>query len=127
MLIASAAGTPVTVQAWRSAWESYVTEMETAINGCSERWYGEKREHQGKELPPFIRFTVKPYDLRHSFCTWCRDNGVEINTCVHWMGHADAKMILQIYDEFSTERSKSEAEKLKKSLFQVQTEVQAKE
>ncbi len=126
MLIASAAGAPVTVQAWRSVWESYVTEMETAINGCSERWYGKKREHQGKELPPFIRFTVKPYDLRHSFCTWCRDNGVEINTCVHWMGHADAKMILQIYDEFSAERSKSEAEKLKKSLFQVQTEVQAK-
>ena len=127
MLVSSADGNPVTVQAWRSAWESYVTEMETAINGCEERWYGKKNEYKGQDLPPFIRFTVRPYDLRHSFCTWCRDNGVEINTCVHWMGHADAKMILQIYDEFSPERSKREAEKLEKTLFRVQNQVQTDE
>lgn len=123
-LIASASGKPVTVQAWRSAWESYVTAMETAINGCQERWYGRKKEHKGKPLPPFIHFTALPYDLRHSFCTWCRDHGVEINTCVHWMGHADAKMILRVYDEFSPERSKLEAEKLNQLLFRVQDGVQ---
>ena len=125
MLVQSADGHPVTVQAWRSAWKSYVTEMETAINGCPERWYGKKKEHQGKTLPPFVHFTVVPYDLRHSFCTMCRDNGVEINTCIHWMGHKDAKMILRIYDEFSQERSKREAEKLSQSLFGMQNGVQA--
>lgn len=117
MLVRSANGKPVTVQAWRSAWESYVFDMETAINGCQERWYGKKKEQQGKDLPPFVHFTVLPYDLRHSFCTMCRDNGVEINTCIHWMGHKDAKMILKIYDEFSQERSKNEAEKLEKAIF----------
>lgn len=117
MLIQSAHGNPVTVQAWRSAWESYVFAMETAINGCQERWWGKKRDQQGKPLPPFVRFTVVPYDLRHSFCTMCRDNGVEINTCIHWMGHKDAKMILKIYDEFSPERGKREAEKLERTLF----------
>ena len=124
MLIASASGELVTVQAWRSVWASYVSAMEVAINGCQERWYGKKREHQGKELPPYIHFTVKPYDLRHSFCTWCRDNGVEINTCVHWMGHADAKMILRVYDEFTPERGKIEAEKLEKLVFHMQDNMQ---
>ena len=116
-LVQSADGKPVTVQAWRSAWESYVFCMETAINGCQERWYGKKKEQQGKTLPPFVHFTVVPYDLRHSFCTMCRDNGVEINTCIHWMGHKDARMILKIYDEYTQERGKKEAEKLEKSLF----------
>lgn len=119
MLVRSAEGKPVTVQAWRSVWESYVTEMETAINGCPERWYGKKREHRGKQLPPFVKFTVVPYDLRHSFCTMCRDADppVELNTCIHWMGHKDAKMILAIYDEYNQDRSKKEAEKLEKNLF----------
>ena len=117
MLVQSADGEAVTVQAWRSAWESYVFAMETAINGCQERWWGKKREHMGKKMPPFIHFTVVPYDLRYSFCTMCRDNGVEINTCVHWMGHKDAKMILKIYDQYTPERGKKEAEKLEKSLF----------
>ena len=91
--------------------------MEKEINGCEKRWYGKTKEHKkilasGGKLPEWIEFTVVPYDLRHSFCTMCRDNGVELNTCVHWMGHADAKMIMQIYDEFSEDRGKSEAEKL---------------
>lgn len=117
MLVQSAEGRIVTVQAWKSVWESYKFSLETAINGCQERWYGKKKEHKGKKLPPFIHITFTPYDLRHSFCTMCRDNGVEINTCIHWMGHSDSKMILKIYDEYSPDRSKKEAEKLTKKLF----------
>lgn len=117
MLVQSASGASVTVQAWKSCWESYKHSLETAINGCEERWYGRKKEHKGKVLPPFVRITFTPYDLRHSFCTMCRDNGVEINTCIHWMGHADSKMILRIYDQYSQDRSKKEAEKLTKKLF----------
>ena len=117
MLVHSASGNSVTVQAWKSCWESYKHSLETAINGCEERWYGRKKEHKGKELPPFVKITFTPYDLRHSFCTMCRDNGVEINTTIHWMGHADSKMILKIYDQYSQDRSRSEAEKLTKKLF----------
>lgn len=121
-LIQSAQGERVTIQAWKSAWESYVTSMETAINGVSRRWYGRTREHRailsaGGSLPPWRPFTVVPYDLRHSFCCMCRDNGVELNTCIRWMGHKDARMILRIYDEASDLRSEKEAEKLKKTLF----------
>ena len=122
MLITSASGKPVTVTAWKSVYKSYVTEMETAINGCHKRWYGKTREHkkilaEGGTLPEWISFTVVPYDLRYSFCTMCRDNGVELKTCVRWMGHTDAKMILKIYDDAPDSRSKAEAEKLEKTLF----------
>lgn len=117
-------GTQITVNAWKRAWESYVVCMETAINGCRKRWYGKTKEHRaildaGGKLPPWIKFTVVPYDLRHSFCCMCRDADppVEINTVIRWMGHADEKMILRIYDEASDNRSEKEAEKLKKTLF----------
>ena len=123
-LIQSAKGERVTIQAWKSAWESYVVCMETAINGVQKRWYGKTREHKkilddGGTLPPWIEFTVVPYDLRHSFCCMCRDADppVEINTCIRWMGHADEKMVLRIYDEASDQRSEKEAERLKKTLF----------
>lgn len=120
-LITNARGKRVNVQAWKCVWKSYVFHMETAINGCEKRWYGKTREHKaildgGGSLPPWVPFTVVPYDLRHSFCTMCRDNGVEMNTCVRWMGHADAKMIMKIYDEVSDDRSKTEAEKLAEKL-----------
>ena len=122
MLVSSVSGEAVTIQAWRSVWESYVTCMETAINGCQKRWYGKTKEHKailaaGGKLPPWRDFTVVPYDLRHSFCVMCRDNGVELNTCIRWMGHADSKMILKVYDEVSADRSRKEAEKIEKALF----------
>ena len=121
-LIQSAQGERVTIQAWKSAWESYVTSMETAINGVSRRWYGRTREHKaiiaaGGKLPPWTAFTVTPYDLRHSFATLCRSMHppIEMHTVIAWMGHADAKMILSVYDSVTDERDESEAERLRQA------------
>lgn len=119
-LITNSDGSPLTVQGWKCVWNSYLFHMETAINGCEKRWYGKTKVHKallasGEELPPWVPFKVVPYDLRHSFCTMCRDRGVELNTCIKWMGHADAKMILKIYDSVSDTRFKREAEKLNAS------------
>ncbi len=121
-LITNADGSPINVQGWKCVWASYVFHMETAINGCEKRWYGKTKEHKailasGGELPPWQDFSVVPYDLRHSFCTMCRDQGVEINTCIKWMGHSDAKMILKIYDSVSDARFQREADKLN-AMFQ---------
>ena len=63
-------------------------------------------------MPPWKEFDIVPYDLRHSFCVMCRDAGVEINTCRRWMGHADAKMILKVYDSVSEDRSEQERKKI---------------
>jgi integrase len=114
----------VTVQTWKVVWNSYKTAMETAINGCHKRWYGKKKEHQGKELPEWVEFNITPYTLRKAFCRWCRDNGVELNTCRRWMGHADAQMILKVYDEVSDARDEKEAERMKKLFGDMQNDMQ---
>jgi integrase len=129
LLITTAKGKQITSTTWRNAFDSYKTCMETAINGVSRRWYGKTKEHKaildaGGKLPPFVEFTPVPYDYRVSFCTWGRDHGVELHTMIEWMGHADAKMIMKIYDEVSDSRSKTQAEMLKKTAFGVQNGVQ---
>ena len=93
--------------------------MEREINGVPHRWYGKTKEHkrilaEGGTLPPWVSFTVTPYDLRHSFITMCRDMKppVEMNTLIKWTGHVDATMIMEIYDSVSDERDKSEAQRL---------------
>ena len=119
-LVTSAHGERITRTTWRVMWRSYVAQMETAINGVDRRWYGRTREHKkiiadGGKLPEWIPFTVTPYDLRHSFATFCRSQKppIEIHTVIAWMGHADAKMILSVYDSVTDERDKSEAERLR--------------
>lgn len=128
MLIASAHGKPVTIQAWKTGWQSYIYNMETTINGISKRWYGKTKDQQIKkeagDLPAWIDFDIVPYTLRHAFCAFCRDNGVDINTCRRWMGHSDAKMILKVYDSVSADREQTEREKVEKQWNQVRNEVQ---
>lgn len=129
LLITTAKGKQITSTTWRNAFESYKTCMETAINGMHKRWYGKTREHKkiledGGKLPEWIEFTPVPYDYRVSFCTWGRDHGVELHTMIEWMGHADATMIMRIYDEVSDDRSKKQSEMLIKSAFGVQNGVQ---
>ena len=127
-LITSAHGERVTIQTWKTAWKSYLFCMETAINGVQKRWYGKTKEQKKLadegNLPAWIEFDIVPYTLRHAFCQMCRDTGVEINTCRRWMGHADARMILKVYDSVSEDRSENEREKVEKSLFRVQNGVQ---
>jgi integrase len=102
--------------------------METAINGIDKRWYGVRKDQaklkeEGK-LPDWIEFDIVPYSLRKSFCVMCRDAGVELNTCRKWMGHADSKMILQVYDSVSEDRSDQERKKVENRLIGVQNGVQ---
>lgn len=131
LLISSEKGEQCTPTIWKKIMLSYKHQMETEINGISFRWYGRTKEQkklaeEGK-LPPWIEFTVVPYDLRHSFCTWGRDHGVELHTMIEWMGHADAKMIMKIYDEVTMSRSETEGEKLKKICGKGQNEGQMQE
>ena len=127
-LISSAHGERVTIQTWKTAYKSYVYCMETAINGISRRWYGKTKEQrrlaEEGNLPEWIPFDVVPYTLRHGYCQFLRDSGVELNTARRWMGHKDAKMILKVYDSVSDDRSETERKKVENRLIQVQNEVQ---
>ena len=127
-LITSAHGERVTHTTWRVVWNSYKTQMETAINGIDKRWYGKTKEQiqlkEAGKLPDWISFDIVPYSLRKSFCVMCRDAGVELNTCRKWMGHSDSKMILQVYDSVSEDRSEQERKKVENRLIGVQNGVQ---
>lgn len=117
MLITSAHGEQITQSSWKVLWRSYIYNMETAINGISKRWYGKTKEQKkAGDLPAWIDFDIVPYTLRHAFCAFCRDSGVDINTCRRWMGHADAKMILKVYDSVSTDREDQERKKVENRL-----------
>ena len=110
-----------------SMWESYITAMETAANGEAKRWHHRKKEDQDKypalhrqidhlisigqkeeaealRLSDWKSFPIRTHDLRHSFCTMLRDSGVDLKLAMQWMGHADEKMILRIYDHMTERR-----------------------
>lgn len=121
-LVTSAHGERINRTTWRVLWNSYCNSMETAINGVDRRWYGKTKAHKaiiaaGGQLPAWKSFTVTPYDLRHSFATMCRSMTppIEIHTVIAWMGHADAKMILAVYDSVTDDRDRSEADRLRNS------------
>lgn len=123
-------GCEMSESAFDRAWESYVLAIECHLNGVSQkRWFGLTKEAQkadpdryakimqlkaaGKEteadelrLEKWKSFTVRPHDLRHSFCVMLRDAGVDLKQAIEWMGHEDEKMILRIYDHVTEERRK---------------------
>ena len=48
--------------------------------------------------------SIRCHDLRHSYCTWLRDSGVDMHQAIIWMGHTDEKMILKVYDHPGADR-----------------------
>lgn len=60
--------------------------------------------------------SIRAHDLRHSFCTMLRDAGVEMKLAMQWMGHADEKMILRVYDHISENRVQKNVEIVEKML-----------
>ena len=112
------------------AWESYMTDLSTNLNGCHKRWYHLTKEwkqnhpkeyahylelkEQGNEekaeeyrLSGWIDVSFRPHDCRHTFVTECRDKGIDIRICMDWCGHGSEKMILEIYDHPSKNREKN--------------------
>ena len=140
LLSPSKDGILMTESAFTAAWESYVLAVECYINGVTQkRWYGRQKkdaeanpqlygkvmalEQAGKNqeadelrLSTWKSFTVRPHDLRHSFCTMLRDAGVDIKQAMEWMGHEDEKMILRIYDHISDKRTRDSIQKVERAI-----------
>lgn len=131
LLSPSKHGVLMSESAFSSAWNSYVLAVECMLNGVSQkRWFGRRKIDQENDperyayvarleaagclkeadalrLENWKRFTVRPHDLRHSFCTMLRDAGVDLKQAMEWMGHEDEKMILRIYDHVSENRTRA--------------------
>ena len=95
----SAAGLIMSETAFRRAWDSYITHLENKLNGDSKRWYGHRagQEKDYCEKHPWKEITIRPHDLRHSYCTMLYNAGIDLKTAMLWMGHADQTMTLRIY------------------------------
>lgn len=121
--------------AFDKAWESYMTELSTAHNGISKRWYhltrewkqshpdeyqkylklkeeGKNDEAEAYRLTGWIDVSIRPHDLRHTFVTTCCDHDVNAKVCMRWCGHSSERMIMQIYDHVSEDREQASILKL---------------
>lgn len=97
-LVKSIHGGPVTDSVFDSMWKSYKYQMAVLHNnGIQRRWAADGE---------FEDITIRTHDFRHSFVTMLCDAGVDIKTAMTWVGHADEKMIRQIYDHVTRQREK---------------------
>ena len=136
-IIPSADGLLCSQSAWKRAWESYIAALETKLNGVEKRWYHRTKDYKLSHPSEWANYeklrrtkpkqaeeyrligwrsvTIRPHDLRHSFCEWAITNGVGPKTLMHWMGHSDERMIMRIYDHVTARRESSAIELLNKS------------
>lgn len=103
LICVSVNGKMMTESAWARAWDSYLYALGEKKNGCSKRW----------AKKPWIPVDIRPHDLRHSFCTYLYDAGVDLKTAMLWMGHADQTMTMQIYTHLTNLRKLEAEEKLR--------------
>lgn len=88
-------GQPMTEQAYQRGWESYNKALSEAAG------------HPVR---------IRAHDLRHSYCTMLRDAGIDMHQAIIWMGHADEKMILRVYDHPGKNREKEAKNRLNERL-----------
>lgn len=110
-------GAMMSQSAFDRKFASYITFLETKLNGCPKRWYGHLSEHKtliaaGKQLPPWRNVTLRCHDFRVDFCTRCYDARIPVKTLQSWMGHASAQMIMEIYSKLTKEEEEKDAARL---------------
>lgn len=100
----SAHGEIMSERAFRRAWDSYLLALSNAA---------------GHPV------SIRPHDLRHTYCTMLRDAGVDMKQAMIWMGHADEKMILRIYDHVGEKRTQNSVKQVEKMLNGMQNGMQS--
>ncbi len=109
----SASGSLMSETAFNRAWEGFIADLEALYNGDSKRWYGRRNGQNRDAMPPWKSISIRPHDLRHSYCTMLYDAGIDLKTAQKWMGHADQAMTLRIYTHLTAEREEAEARLLR--------------
>lgn len=98
-------GSIMTDTAFRRAWDSYLLALSRAA---------------GHPV------SIRPHDLRHTYCTMLADADVSIKQAMLWMGHSDEKMILHIYDHVGEKRTQASVKKADKFVIRMQNGMQKK-
>ena len=81
----------MTNQAWRSLWESYITDLNIKYG-----YGGKVSKFSPQKLPLRIPYFT-PHWLRHTFASLLYLSGVDAVTARDQMGHSDIKTTLEIY------------------------------
>lgn len=122
LLLQGLSGGLMSQSSFDRTWESYMTALETQLNGCSKRWYGKTKAHKQiieknpESFPKWKPVKIRPHDLRHSYCTMLYNSGVDLKTAMKWMGHADQTMTMRIYTHLTEEREKKSVAALAKGV-----------
>lgn len=112
-VIETASGKPMTATAWRSLWNSYMTDMNIEYGyGGVNPFTGKKiTKHSPAKLPMVIdEFT--PHCLRHTFCTLLYEAGIDVLVAQNQMGHTDVKTTLGIYTHLNKIHEENSMSKL---------------
>ena len=103
LLLSTEKGGIMTDTAFRRCWDSYLIHLTRAA---------------GHPI------SIRPHDLRHTYCTLLRDSGVDMKQAMIWMGHSDEKMILHVYDHVSDKRTQNSVDQVEKILNHMQNDMQ---
>ena len=137
----------MTTSKWKSLWSQYIHSLEAFVNDCPQkRWFHRtvdwiaahpeewrtylnlkrknRTEAEAYRLKEWKSVTIRPHDLRHSYCTTLRDCGVDLKLAIRWMGHADEKMILRIYDHPPESRVQNAIKTLNSEVNHMQKDMQ---
>lgn len=91
---------------------------ETGFSRCWESFVLHLSRNAGRPV------NIRPHDLRHTYCTILADSGVSIKQALVWMGHADEKMILHVYDHITDRRTQESLDLVEKHLLSMQKTMQ---
>lgn len=69
-----------------------------------------------KGVSDSVDFEVRSHMLRHTYCTWLYDNGIDVQTAKVLMGHSDIRITSNIYTQIG-ERQKLNARQKIQSIF----------
>lgn len=97
----SPSGKPLTesvVSAGLKRFNSFINRMERGEPPVQRG----RRNDKDPEPPP--TFTVRYHDLRHTYCTFLYESGVDVKTAAYLLGHADISVTMKIYTHLSEQK-----------------------
>lgn len=106
-VVTTKSGRMMTLNAWKSLWESYMLELNFR--------YGKTTEKRERHDPRGQIMTIEPFTLhclRHTFCTIMYEAGIDVLTAKEQMGHSDVKTTLSIYTHLDKVYKKKNISKL---------------
>ncbi len=117
LLLTKENGGMMSQAAFERKYQSYITFLERKLNGYPRCQYGRTRAHkallaEGKPLPPFREIDIRCHDFCVTFCTTCYNAGIPPKTIQVWMGHADTKLVMDVYTKLTVEKEQADALRL---------------